>query len=301
MRAKTPIHQTVLLEETMAFLEPHSGGIYLDATFGGGGHSRAMLERSGPKGRVVGVDQDPTVSHWANELKKEFGARFNFYPVAYDQMSPRMLSSLSTKVDEMGIKFDGILFDLGLSSDQLENSGRGFTFQKDEPLDMRFDPTRGQRASDLLMQSSRAELEHIFRDFAEDRHWRRVAEKIATSRRERTLRTTFDLIKAIGNENPAVLAPLFQGIRIAVNHELTTLEQGLENALGCLKIGGTLAVISFHSLEDRVVKHFFKQQPFRILTKKPLVPSLDEQQQNRRSRSAKLRAGRLFEHINADK
>lgn len=289
MRAKTPIHQTVLLEETMAFLEPHSGGIYLDATFGGGGHSRAMLERSGPKGRVVGVDRDPNVSHWANELKKEFGARFSFYPVAYDQMK------------ELGIKFDGILFDLGLSSDQLENSGRGFTFQKDEPLDMRFDPTRGQRASDLLMQSSRVELEHIFRDFAEDRHWRRVAEKIATSRRERSLRTTFDLVKAIGNENPAVLAPLFQGIRIAVNRELTTLEQGLENALGCLKTGGTLVVISFHSLEDRVVKHFFKQQPFRILTKKPLVPSLDEQQQNRRSRSAKLRAGRLFEHINTDK
>jgi 16S rRNA (cytosine1402-N4)-methyltransferase len=288
MRAKTPIHQTVLLEETMAYLEPRSGGIYLDATFGGGGHSRAMLERSGPAGQVVGVDRDPNVRPWANELKKEFGTRFSFYPVAYDQMG------------ELGRKFDGILFDLGLSSDQLEHSGRGFTFQKDEPLDMRFDSTQGQRASDLLMQSSRAELEHIFRDFAEDRHWRRVAEKIATSRRERPLRTTFDLIKAIGNENPAVLAPLFQGIRIAANRELTMLEQGLENALGCLKIGGTLVVISFHSLEDRVVKHFFKQQPFRILTKKPLVPSLDEQQQNRRSRSAKLRAGRLFEHVSTE-
>jgi len=282
MRAKVPTHQPVLLQEVLTALKPNSGGIYLDGTFGGGGHSRALLNASVPAGKVVAIDRDPSVEDWARVLKKENGGRFEFQAISYDQMA-----TLNTK-------FDGIVLDLGLSSDQLEDADRGFSFQRVGPLDLRFNTTHGRSGAQFLSQASRLELEYIFREYAEDRFARRLAAKIADSRRLHPIRSTADFVALVGSTDPNVLAPLFQAIRIAVNDELYVLEQGLQATLNCLKRGGTLVVISFHSLEDRRVKQFFKSQPFELLTKKPIIPSEEEINSNRRSRSAKLRAGRFL-------
>lgn len=272
------VHCSVLTEEFLALIQPKSEGIYLDGTFGGGGHSQALLEASSPRGQVVGIDRDSQVEHFAQSLVERYPKRFRFENLRYDQ------------IDTLNIQFDGALLDLGLSSDQLELSGRGFSFARNELLDMRFDARRGQTASQLLNQTTPPELERIFREYGEDRHGGLLARKIATSRRNQPIRTTFDLIDLIGTTNPKVLSKIFQALRIAVNDELTCLKQGLNAVANSLKPSGRLAVISFHSLEDRIVKEFMRNY-MTVLTKKPLTASEVELLNNPRARSAKLRGG----------
>ncbi len=278
---KVTKHQSILVKEVIEALKPVSGETYLDATFGGGGHTRAILEASAPDGKVVALDRDSSTEEFAAGLKEEFGERFDYRAISYIEMS------------KLGVKFDGIMFDLGLSADQLEASGRGFSFQKkDEPLDLRFDDSHGQTAAEFLRQSPLNELERVFRDYAEDRYWKALARKIMELRRITPVRTVRDFITQVGNENPKVLAPLFQGLRIEVNDELGGLKRGLAAASESLKPGGRLAVITFHSLEDRIVKEFMRNGEFELINKKPISPSEEEVRSNPRSRSAKLRAGR---------
>ncbi len=277
MENNQSVHQTILTNEVVKFLLDGAGDKFLDATFGGGGHSRAVLEANN-QAVVYGIDRDPTTAVFARALKNEFPQRFHFQSLTYTEMK------------KIGVAFDGIIFDLGLSSDQLESSGRGFSFRKtDEPLDLRFNPDSGQTASEFLKQAPLQKLELVFRNYAEDKYWRHLARTVLERRREVPLRTVGDFIALVGNGSPKVLAPLFQGLRIAVNDELSNLNRGLEQAKDCLNPGGRLAVISFHSLEDRIVKEFFRQEGWKIVTKKPILPSYQEQSQNSRSRSAKLR------------
>lgn len=270
--------------EIVAALQPVSDGLYLDATFGGGGHSRAILEASNPNGKVIGLDRDPAVEIFAQELQAEYGNRFEFAAIPFTEMG------------QVASDVDGIVFDLGLSSDQLDTqegaSGRGFSFQKGyEPLDLRFNPTSGQTAAQFLNQSSAATIEHVFRKYAEDRYAKRLAVKISQERRSNPVQTVQDFVAYVGTDNPKVLAPLFQALRIEVNNELQLVEKGLEAAQNLLKVGGRLAVISFHSLEDRIAKEFFRAGGFETVTKKPLIPTEEEIRRNPRCRSAKLRVG----------
>lgn len=277
---ETSAHISVMTAEIVDALQPKSGGKYLDATFGGGGHSRALLKASAPDGRVIGLDRDPEVEKYADALTEEYGSRFEFAAIPFTEMR------------QMGNEFDGIAFDLGLSSDQLESSGRGFSFQKGyEPLDLRFNSSGGQTAAQFLNQSSAATIEHVFRKYAEDRYAKRLAVKIVQERRSNPVQTVQDFVAYVGTDNPKVLAPLFQALRIEVNNELQLVEQGLEAAKEALKVGGRLAVISFHSLEDRIVKEFFRTGGWEIVTKKPIIPLSEEIGRNPRSRSAKLRVG----------
>lgn len=277
-------HVSVLTAEVLQALAPASGRTYLDGTFGGGGHSRAILEASAPEGKVVGLDRDESVERFASKLETEFGSRFRFLPIAYEEV-------VATKMT-----FDGAVLDLGLSSDQLDppagGRGRGFSFQRPgDPLDLRFNDNAGQTAAQFLNQSSAARIEQVFRDYAEDRYAKRLAVKIVNGRRAEPIRTVSDFVGYVGSDNPKVLAPLFQALRIEVNDELGSLKRGLANIQTVLKAGGRLAVISFHSLEDRIVKEFFRSGDWEIITRKPVGPSEQEILQNPRSRSAKLRVG----------
>lgn len=273
------VHQSILTEEVLALIAPKSGGIYLDGTFGGGGHSQALLDACSPQGKVVAVDRDAGVGYFTKPLKERYGRRFEFKPIRYDQ------------VGQLELLFDGALLDLGLSSDQLEGSGRGFTYSRNEPLDMRFDEAKGQTASQLLSQANSQELERIFREYGEDRHGAQLARKIVARRKIEPIRTTFDLVAVIGTTEPKVLSRIFQALRIAVNDELTRLKQGLVAVTDSLKPGGVLAVISFHSLEDRIVKGFVRSN-LEPITKKPTIATENEIVNNPRARSAKLRAGK---------
>jgi len=273
------IHQSVMPDEVVDYLKPKSGEIYLDATFGAGGHSKLILKATNPDGKVICLDRDPEVIQLAKDFKREYGERFQFQNISY------------IKMEDLGVKVNGILFDLGLSSDQLEDSGRGFTFSKEEPLDMRFDPTHGATAADILNRSSLDELIFIFSTYAEDRYSKTLARKVVEQRRGNPLRTTNDFIGVIGSQSPKVLARLFQALRIAVNDELNVLSRGLDAADRTLMVGGRLVVISFHSGEDRIVKNFLRDNGYEILTKKVCLPSFVEVERNPRCRSAKLRAG----------
>jgi len=272
------VHRSILTQEVIDQLAVHSPGVYLDATFGGGGHSQALLEASGPRGVVWALDRDPATKRYAKELTSHYGKRFHFRVGSYEEMA------------SLGQDFDGILFDLGLSSDQLESSGRGFSFQKiEEPLDLRFNADAGQTAAQFLSQASLAQIGTVFREYAEDRFWRRLAGIIVSQRRSQPIRTVGDFVSIVGTDNPKVLAPLFQGLRIQINDELNTVKEGLTAAKQVVKPGGRIAVISFHSLEDRIVKDFFRSDEFESVTKKPIGPSDQEIMNNPRSRSAKLR------------
>lgn len=278
----TPVttHISVLTEEVLRFLQPKTGGLYLDATFGGGGHTSAILEASSPEGKVIAIDRDQGVKEGAAKLAGEFPHRFSFQTLSYDHLS------------SLGKTFDGIVFDLGLSTDQLEST-RGFSFSRNEPLDMRFDSHSGQNAAQFLNQASFNELVKAFRELAQDRYPAKLAKNVVERRKIEPFRTTADLVTAVGTANPKVLAPIFQAVRIVVNNEIETLKAGLEEARRSLKKRGVLVVISFHSGEDRIVKQFLRDSDLEVLTKKPVMASNTERQRNPRSRSAKLRAGLL--------
>lgn len=288
-------HVPVLVEEVLAQLRPAPGCVYADVTVGGGGHARAILEQSRPDGRLIGTDRDPSALAAAAVALAGFGDR-----VTLRKARLRDLRSVlrSLEIEQV----DGILADLGVSSAQLDRADRGFSLSKEGPIDMRMDPTEGETALDLIARSDETELADIIYRYGEEHRSRRIARSLRRSYEEGELRTTTDLHSAIlratgarrGRIDPATKT--FQALRIAVNDELADLEALIEQLPAVLRTGGVVAVISFHSLEDRIVKRAFREAAELIpLTKRPIVASDAERQRNPRSRSAKLRAARRGE------
>lgn len=287
------VHVPVLLKEVLQFLDLKPNDDVVDATVGAGGHARAMLERIAPRGRLLGLDLDPAALAVAREVLAPFGDRAQLVHGSFDELS-------SILEPTAWLPPPAILADLGLSSLTLADRQRGFSFQHhDSPLDMRFDPTSGGRtAADILNRQAAPELERILRDYGQERAARRLARSIVEQRRQHRFQTVGDLVALIlaavprrGRIHPATKT--FQALRIAVNDELGRLERFLPQAVEALAPGGKLAVISFHSLEDRIVKRFFREQArlgqLDLLTKHPATPSFAEVTTNPRSRSAKLR------------
>lgn len=302
LRQSDEAHLPVLLDQTMAWLAPRPGGSYCDATVGLAGHARAVLERSAPDGRLIGLDRDPDALAAARARLEPFGDRVTLVHARF--------AEARAVLERLGmIPVDGFLVDLGVSSPQLDRPERGFSFRHDGPLDMRMDPTQGETAAELLRRVDEAELARIIRDFGEERHAARVARAIVEARRNEPLETTGKLAAIVARavpgrepgKNPATRT--FQALRIAVNQELEQLEQFLTVIADCLKPGGRLCVIAFHSLEDRIVKQRLRALAgrgpggvktgtplFRLLTKHVVVADREEQVRNPRSRSAHLRA-----------
>lgn len=281
------MHLPVLLEPAVDLLLGNGGTLYVDCTIGLGGHAKRVLEKN-PKAFLIGIDRDPYALQLAKERLKPFEGRFSLYHANY--------SELDEVLKMEGVKeVDGFLFDLGVSMLQLK-SPRGFSFQRDEPLDMRMNPEDRITAYHVVNRYSEKELERIFREYGEEPYYKRVARAIVLARAKKPIETTGELVKIItsvlpykgGRIHPATR--IFQAIRIEVNQELKSLEIALHKTLDFLKPGGRLVVISFHSLEDRIVKNFIKNH-LKPLTKKPITPNMDEIKKNPSSRSAKLRAG----------
>ena len=297
-------HTTVLLSEAVEALQVKADGIYVDCTFGRGGHSCLILERLGERGRLIALDKDPT----AIAAGKEFGdARFQLVHSGFEHLG-EVLHKLGLE------KVDGVLLDLGVSSPQLDDEQRGFSFRFDAPLDMRMDTSSGQTAAEWLASVEEGELAEVIRDYGEERFARQIARAIVTARQEREIITTKQLSDIVAQsvrtrepgKNPATRT--FQAIRIYINRELEELESVLPQCVDHLRTGGRMAVISFHSLEDRMVKHFMrdmaqgdklpKNVPVRAadvpqgkvrLVGKPIYASEQEVAANPRARSAVLR------------
>ncbi|MDQ8185446.1 16S rRNA (cytosine(1402)-N(4))-methyltransferase RsmH [Pelagicoccus sp. SDUM812002] len=296
-------HVPVLAAETLEHLAPRDGGLYLDCTFGGGGHTELVLNAADCT--VVGLDQDPQAVARAAEIKERYGDRFRFHRMNFETLDQL----------EEG-PFDGILFDFGVSSFQLDEVDRGFSFRGEAPLDMRMNPEAGVSAAHWLATADRAELIHAIRGYAEEKNWRKIVDAILAAREKNELSTTTQLADLILSCTPARVrfssklhpaTKVFQGIRIAINDEIGVIERGLPAAFNQLKIGGILCAISFHSLEDRVAKVLFRRWAGRpegsrdnrpqdmretlceLLGKRPITASDKEVAENPRSRSAKLR------------
>jgi 16S rRNA (cytosine1402-N4)-methyltransferase len=307
-------HQAVLLDEALESLNIRPDGIYIDATFGRGGHSRAILQQLNAKGRLIAFDQDPEAVSYAqqcfiDELAKKRAEKPNF------TIEHCNFNQVADVIQQYGLskKIDGVLMDLGVSSPQLDDAGRGFSFLRSGPLDMRMDTTRGISASDWLAKVKPADLIRVLKKFGEEKFAKRIATAIVETRAQREITETGDLAGIISDaipvkekhKHPATRS--FQAIRIYINEELQALEQGLKGAASILAVGGRLSVISFHSLEDRIVKRFMRdissrpklpaglpvmeadiEVPFRLVAK-PVVAGAAELDQNPRSRSARLR------------
>ena len=285
------IHRSVLLDEILAYLAPASGGVYVDGTLGLGGHTEAILSRSAPDGRVIAFEWDEAAIALSRERLQSFGSRLT--------VVKRNFAEIAEGLEELGIEVvDGILIDIGLSSLQLDRGERGFSFQRDEPLDMRMDIRRGTTAASLLASCSEEELADIFYYFGDERQARPIAARIAMARGKEPIRTTGQLAELIARAVPKRFHPkkihvatkVFQALRIAVNTELENLARILDTAAPLLKPGARFCVISFHSLEDRMVKRKFREnKQLEILTARPVVPGAEEIAGNPRSRSARLR------------
>lgn len=306
---KEKFHQPVLLEEVIRYLNPKSNQNFIDCTLGDGGHTKAILEKTGPNGKVLGIDLDKGTIKRANKRLSKFKDRlilahnnfFNIKQVAYDNRFT---------------KISGILFDLGFSWGELSDKERGFSFLNEGPLDMRFDKNSHLTAHQIVNTYSEKELEKIFKNYGEEKFAKRIARGITKKKKLQNIQTTFDLLDIIKQAvpknylykkiNPATKT--FQALRIEVNDELNNLKKVLPEAMDLLEKGGKIAVISFHSLEDRIVKHYFKQlskgcicppdfpkcvcgrkPEVKLITKKVIRPSADEIKINPLSRSAKFR------------
>jgi 16S rRNA (cytosine1402-N4)-methyltransferase len=283
------VHVPVLLDAVVQLLRPERGGLFVDCTVGLGGHAGELLTRGAE--RVLGIDRDPAALEIARGTLVGFGARVELVHADYREL-PALL-------DARGIaQVDGILADLGVSSLQLDAEGRGFSFRRDEPLDMRMDRTRGETAADLLARVDEAALADVIYQFGEERHSRRIARALVRARTVAPLTTTgqvADIVRRAsrtrGYQRIDPATRTFQALRIWVNRELEGLDTFLEQAAARLAPGGRLAVITFHSLEDRVVKHTFRRlETVQVLTKRPVVADEREVAENPRARSAKLRA-----------
>ena len=291
-------HAPVLLDEAMGFLAPVPGGVYCDATVGLGGHAQAILQRSSPDGRLVGIDRDGAALERAGTRLAGFGERVMLVHACF--------GSLRAVLERAGaLPLDGCIVDLGVSSMQLDLSERGFSFRHAGPLDMRMDQSQGETAAGFLRRADEGELETILRDLGEERFARKIAAAIVEVRDREDLSTTSALAALVARavprrergKDPATRT--FQALRIALNDELGEIERFLADAPGCLRPGGRLVVISFHSLEDRIAKRRLRalgsrEAPggpsLRILTKHVVVANDEERSRNPRSRSAKLRA-----------
>ncbi|MCC4264941.1 16S rRNA (cytosine(1402)-N(4))-methyltransferase RsmH [Oceanimonas baumannii] len=305
-------HITVLLDEAVAGLNIRPDGIYVDGTFGRGGHSRHILSKLGPDGRLLAIDRDPSAIAVAEQITDP---RFTILHGPFSRLAEMMAAEgLSGKVD-------GVLLDLGVSSPQLDEAERGFSFQKDGPLDMRMDPTSGQSAADWLNHADADDIAWVLKTFGEERHARKIARAIVHDRQTTPWTRTRQLAEMIARVNPSkeknkhAATRSFQAIRIYINSELDEIDQALNGALEVLAPAGRLSVISFHSLEDRLVKHFIRKQekgpevpPGLPLTEEQLAggrtlksvgkaqkPSADEVAANPRARSSVLRVAERLE------
>jgi 16S rRNA (cytosine1402-N4)-methyltransferase len=286
------VHVPVMRDEVVSLLEPGRGGRFVDCTVGLGGHARALLEAGASS--LIGLDRDPMALERAREALAGWADRVDLVHADFRE--------LGAVLDSRGIgTVRGILADLGVSSMQLDMEGRGFSFRRDEPLDMRMDPTRGETAADLLARVDEAELADVIFRFGEERHSRRIARAIVSARAREPLTTTGQLAAVVraaiprkGWQRIDPATRTFQAIRIWVNRELEGLDVFLTAAAARLEEGGRLAVIAFHSLEDRIVKQTFRalagEPAFRLVTKRPLTASAQEVDENPRARSARLRA-----------
>jgi 16S rRNA (cytosine1402-N4)-methyltransferase len=303
MRPDENFHTSVLLKEVLEALLPRAGKTIVDGTLGGGGHSETLLEWGA---EVIGLDQDEEALDFTKERLRRFGTRF--------RPARANFGNLGTVLEKLGTpQVDGVLLDLGVSSWQLDTAERGFSFQREGPLDMRMNRDAGMTAADLVNTASPEELTRIFREYGEEPNARRIASRLVSARVERKFETTMQLALAVESVVPRrrrihPATRIFQALRIAVNRELEMLESVLGQAAAALRPEGRMAVITFHSLEDRIVKDFFKLRAaaeldrpewpaprpnpdhiFKAVTRKPVVASEAEQERNPRARSAKLR------------
>ena len=307
-------HVSVLLHETVDGLNVRPDGTYVDATLGGGGHAFEVCSRLGDKGRFIGIDQDADAIKAASERLAGFGEKVTIIRSNYRDMKPQLQA--------IGVdKVDGIVLDLGVSSYQLDTAERGFSYRADAPLDMRMDQRQKMTARDIVKGYSEAELYRVIRDYGEDRFAKNIAKHIVAEREKAPIETTGQLNEIIRHSIPMKIQKTgghpskrtFQAIRIELNHELEVLRDSLDDMIDMLSPGGRICVITFHSLEDRIVKSAFRRNENpctcpshfpvcvcgkvskgKVVTRKPILPSPEEQESNSRSKSAKLR---IFERI----
>ena len=307
------VHKSVLLNETIDGLNIQPDGIYVDGTLGGGGHAYEVCRRLGDKGSIVGIDQDAAAIEAAGNRLKDFGEKVTIVRSNYCDMK--------SKLHELGIdKVDGIVLDLGVSSYQLDTAERGFSYREDAPLDMRMDTRQKMTARDIVNDYTEADLYRVIRDYGEDKFAKNIAKHIVQARAMKPVETTAELSEIIRASIPMKFQKksghpakrTFQAIRIELNRELDVLRDSLDDMIDLLNPGGRLCIITFHSLEDRIVKSAFrknenpctcppdfpvcvcgKKSKGSIITKKPILPSEEELEYNSRSKSAKLR---IFEH-----
>jgi 16S rRNA (cytosine1402-N4)-methyltransferase len=310
LKIKPVIHKPVMVSEVMEFLSPKNGGIYVDATLGLGGYTEAIFQRA-PYAKVIGLDVDPDAIRGAKARLEHLSSQVEYINENF--------SLIDTVLSGLGIEeVDGIVADLGVSSYQIEQSGRGFSFTRDEPLDMRMDPRLKVTAAELISKSSEQELAAIIKEYGEEKWAKKIARDIVRARGRSPISTSLELADIVSASIPRKFHPrgihpatrTFQAIRIAVNRELDNLRVFLAKSPLLLKQGGRIVIVSFHSLEDRIVKAEFKRlsspctcpprlpvcvcgkkSVLRILTPSPITPSMEEAIENKRARSAKLRAG----------
>ncbi|MDO5417465.1 MAG: 16S rRNA (cytosine(1402)-N(4))-methyltransferase RsmH [Lachnospiraceae bacterium] len=302
-------HKSVLLHETIDSLNVKPDGIYVDGTLGGGGHAYELCRRLGENGRLIGIDQDADAIAAASERLKGFGDRVTIVRSNYVE-TPQVLKDLGIE------KVDGIYLDLGVSSYQLDTPERGFTYREDAPLDMRMDQRKAMTAADIVNTYSEMDLFRIIRDYGEDKFAKNIAKHIVRMRQEKPIETTGELIEAIKAAIPAKVRATgghpakqtFQAIRIELNGELDVLTNSIDRMIELLNPGGRLSIITFHSLEDRIVKNKFRENENpcicppdfpvcvcgrksrgRVITRKPILPTEMEEEENKRSKSSKLR------------
>jgi len=297
-------HEPVLYHEIIHFLRPHSGGRYVDCTLGSGGHARGILEASHPAGQLLGMDVDPSALAMAKKYLEPFSERIKLLRASY--------VTLSQQIEALGWEnVDGILFDLGMSAMQIEVAERGFSFLREAELDMRFDPDTPLTAADLVNTLPERELAELLFKFGEEPQARRISRAIVKARPIQTTLQLAEIVSVVSRHKKREIHPAtrtFQALRIAVNRELEALQMTLPQAIASLAPGGRLAIISYHSLEDRIVKQYFQsesrdcicppEQPvctcghkasIKVITRKPVRPSQEEMTRNPRARSAQLR------------